>query len=146
LAILLGAASVGREELVLAAQARSILQFIGLTARADQLASALPYGELRLLEVAIALAAKPRLLLLDEPVCGLNPAETANFMALLRRIRALDVTVLLVEHDMKMVMGVSDRIICLNQGRIIADGTPEAIRSNAEVVRAYLGTQRAATS
>jgi branched-chain amino acid transport system ATP-binding protein len=65
-------------------------------------------------------------------------------MALLSRIRALDVTVLLVEHDMKMVMGVSDRIICLNQGRIIADGTPEAIRSNAEVVRAYLGTQRAA--
>jgi branched-chain amino acid transport system ATP-binding protein len=144
LAILLGAASVGREEQVLAAQARTLLQFIGLTARADQLASALPYGELRLLEVAIALAAKPRLLLLDEPVCGLNPAETANFMVLLRRIRALHVTVLLVEHDMKMVMGVSDRIICLNQGRIIADGTPEAIRSNAEVVRAYLGTQRAA--
>jgi branched-chain amino acid transport system ATP-binding protein len=144
LAILLGAASVAREERALAAQANRILQFIGLAARAGQLASALPYGELRLLEVAIALAAKPRLLLLDEPVCGLNPAETANFMALLRSIRALDVTVLLVEHDMKMVMGVSDRIICLNQGRIIADGTPEAIRSNPEVVRAYLGTQRAA--
>ena len=144
LAILLGAASVAREELALAAEAKSILQFIGLGARADLLASALPYGELRLLEVAIALAAKPRLLLLDEPVSGLNPAETANFMALLRSIRALGVTVLLVEHDMKMVMGVSDRIICLNQGRIIADGTPEAIRSNPEVVRAYLGTQRAA--
>jgi branched-chain amino acid transport system ATP-binding protein len=67
-------------------------------------------------------------------------------MRLLARIRALDVTVLLVEHDMKMVMGVSDRIICLNQGRVIADGTPEAIRGNAEVVRAYLGSQRAATS
>jgi len=144
LAILLGAASVAREERALATEARSILQFIGLEPRAGQLASALPYGELRLLEVAIALAAKPRLLLLDEPVCGLNPAETANFMRLLARIRALDVTVLLVEHDMKMVMGVSDRIICLNQGRVIADGTPEAIRGNAEVVRAYLGSQRAA--
>jgi branched-chain amino acid transport system ATP-binding protein len=118
------------------------LQFIGLGPRRDQLAAALPYGELRLLEVAIALAAKPRLLLLDEPVCGLNPAETANFMRLLQRIRGLDITVLLVEHDMKMVMGVSDRIVCLNQGRIIAVGTPAEIRNNADVVRAYLGTQR----
>jgi len=142
LAILLGAASVAQEERGLAAQAMEILQFIGLAPRAGQLAAALPYGELRLLEVAIALAAKPRLLLLDEPVCGLNPAETANFMQLLARIRALDITVLLVEHDMKMVMGVSDRIVCLNQGRIIADGTPTEIRNNAEVVRAYLGTQR----
>jgi branched-chain amino acid transport system ATP-binding protein len=141
-AILLGAASVAREERALAAQALEILHFIGLGARAGQLAASLPYGELRLLEVAIALAAKPRLLLLDEPVCGLNPAETANFMRLLARIRALDITVLLVEHDMKMVMGVSDRIVCLNQGRIIADGTPAEIRNNAEVVRAYLGTQR----
>jgi branched-chain amino acid transport system ATP-binding protein len=142
LAILMGASSVKREERALAAQALEILQFIGLGARRDQLAAALPYGELRLLEVAIALAAKPRLLLLDEPVCGLNPAETANFMRLLARIRALDITVLLVEHDMKMVMGVSDRIVCLNQGRIIADGTPAEIRNNADVVRAYLGTQR----
>jgi branched-chain amino acid transport system ATP-binding protein len=142
LAILLGAASVKREERALAAQALEILQFIGLGPRRDQLAAALPYGELRLLEVAIALAAKPRLLLLDEPVCGLNPAETANFMRLLQRIRGLDITVLLVEHDMKMVMGVSDRIVCLNQGRIIADGTPAEIRNNADVVRAYLGTQR----
>jgi branched-chain amino acid transport system ATP-binding protein len=142
LAILLGAARVAQEERGLAAQAMEILQFIGLAPRAGQLAAALPYGELRLLEVAIALAAKPRLLLLDEPVCGLNPAETASFMQLLARIRALDITVLLVEHDMKMVMGVSDRIVCLNQGRIIADGTPTEIRNNAEVVRAYLGTQR----
>jgi branched-chain amino acid transport system ATP-binding protein len=142
LAILMGAASVKREERALAAQALEILQFIGLGPRRDQLAAALPYGELRLLEVAIALAAKPRLLLLDEPVCGLNPAETANFMRLLQRIRGLDITVLLVEHDMKMVMGVSDRIVCLNQGRIIADGTPAEIRNNADVVRAYLGTQR----
>ena len=142
LAILLGAARVAAEEAALAAEARSILQFIGLEARAAQLASSLPYGELRLLEVAIALAAKPRLLLLDEPVCGLNPAETASFMKLLARIRALGTTILLVEHDMKMVMGVSDRIVCLNQGRVIAEGAPADIRSNPEVVRAYLGTQR----
>jgi branched-chain amino acid transport system ATP-binding protein len=143
LAILLGAGSVGREERALAAEALETLAFIGLAARAEQLAASLPYGELRLLEVAIALASRPQLLLLDEPVCGLNPAETQSFMKLIARIRAGGVTILLVEHDMRMVMGVSDRIVCLNQGRIIAEGPPAAIRSNPEVVRAYLGAQRA---
>jgi branched-chain amino acid transport system ATP-binding protein len=143
LAILLGAGSVGREERALAAEALETLAFIGLAARAQQLAASLPYGELRLLEVAIALASRPQLLLLDEPVCGLNPAETQSFMKLIARIRAGGVTILLVEHDMRMVMGVSDRIVCLNQGRIIAEGPPAAIRSNPEVVRAYLGAQRA---
>ena len=107
--------------------------------RAAQTAASLPYGELRLLEVAIALAARPRLLLLDEPVSGMNPVETASFMKLLAQIRALGITVLLVEHDMKMVMGVSDRIVCLNHGRIIATGSPGEIQKNPEVVRAYLG-------
>jgi branched-chain amino acid transport system ATP-binding protein len=143
LAILLGAGSVGREERALAAEALETLAFIGLAARAQQLAASLPYGELRLLEVAIALASRPQLLLLDEPVCGLNPAETQSFMKLIARIRAGGVTILLVEHDMRMVMGVSDRIVCLNQGRIIAEGPPAAIRSNPEVVRAYLGAQGA---
>jgi branched-chain amino acid transport system ATP-binding protein len=142
LAILLGAGSVAAEEAALVSEAQKTLHFIGLAARADQLAASLPYGELRLLEVAIALAARPKLLLLDEPVCGLNPAETADFMKLIDRIRALGMTILLVEHDMKMVMGVSDRIVCLNQGRIIAEGAPAEIRNNPEVVRAYLGTQR----
>jgi branched-chain amino acid transport system ATP-binding protein len=139
LAILLGLPSVAREERALAQEAKRILGFVELDARAEQLASALPYGELRLLEVAIALAAKPRLLLLDEPVSGMNPAETASFMKMLGRIRALGITILLVEHDMRMVMGVSDRVICLNHGRIIASGSPGEIQRNPEVIRAYLG-------
>jgi branched-chain amino acid transport system ATP-binding protein len=143
LGILLGARSVAREEAALLEEARETLRFIGLESRMGEIAASLPYGELRLLEVAIALAAKPRLLLLDEPVSGMNPAETASFMKLLARIRERGITVLLVEHDMKMVMGVSDRIVCLNQGRIIADGTPAEIRGDAEVVRAYLGAKYA---
>jgi branched-chain amino acid transport system ATP-binding protein len=139
LAILLGLRSVAREERELAREAVEILRFVGLEPRAGQIAASLPYGELRLLEVAVALAARPRLLLLDEPVSGMNPVETAGFMKLLAEIRALGITVLLVEHDMRMVMGVSDRIVCLNHGRIIASGTPGQIQRDAEVVRAYLG-------
>jgi branched-chain amino acid transport system ATP-binding protein len=141
LAILAGLPSVAREEVQLAREVGEILRFVGLTGRADAIAASLPYGELRLLEVAVALAAKPTLLLLDEPVSGMNPVETASFMRLLGEIRARGITVLLVEHDMKMVMGVSDRIVCLNQGRIIASGTPAEIQGHPEVIRAYLGTK-----
>ena len=141
LAILAGLPSVAREEAQLAREVGDILRFVGLKSRTDTVAAALPYGELRLLEVAVALAAKPTLLLLDEPVSGMNPVETASFMKLLGEIRARGITVLLVEHDMKMVMGVSDRIVCLNQGRIIASGTPADIQGHPEVVRAYLGTK-----
>ena len=140
--ILLGRPRVSAEERRLADEARRILDLVGLSRRADDLAGSLAYGEQRLLEVAVALAARPSLLLLDEPVSGMNPTETSSFMRLLERIRGGDVTVLLVEHDMRMVMGISDRIVVLNQGSIIAEGRPAEIQQNPEVIRAYLGHGR----
>ncbi len=137
--ILLGLPRVRAEERTLRALAAEILELVGIPERRDELASELPYGEQRRLEVAIALAAKPSLLLLDEPVSGMNPSETAAFMEIVATIRGTGTTILLVEHDMKMVMGVSDRVIVLNQGAIIASGTPEAIQRDPEVIRAYLG-------
>lgn len=142
-AIMLGLSAVARDERDRRDAARDILRFMALEGRAAEPAASLPYGEQRLLEVAIALAARPSLLLLDEPVSGMNPAEKARFMGTLAKIRERGITVLLVEHDMRTVMGVSDRVICLSQGRIIADGSPQAIQAHPEVIQAYLGERAA---
>ncbi|MDB5591601.1 ABC transporter ATP-binding protein [Enterovirga sp.] len=142
LQVLLGLPSVGAEQRRLCERAAEILDFVGLGGRQDQLANALPYGEQRLLGVAIALAADPALLLLDEPVSGMNATETTSFMAILAKIRARGITTLLVEHDMRMVMEVSDRVVVLNQGRIIASGVPSEIQRHPEVIQAYLGQGR----
>jgi branched-chain amino acid transport system ATP-binding protein len=143
LAIMLGLPAVARDEEERRNAAWDILRFMALEARAGERAASLPYGEQRLLEVAIALAARPSLLLLDEPVSGMNPTEKARFRGTLAKIRERGITVLLVEHDMRTVMGVSDRVICLSQGRIIADGSPKAIQAHPEVIRAYLGERAA---
>ncbi len=112
----------------------------GLTAKADWNAGALPYGDQRKLEIARAMCTRPRLLCLDEPAAGLNPRETADLSQLLKSIRdEQDVSILLIEHDMGMVMGISDHIVVLDYGKKIADGPPEAIRTDEAVIKAYLG-------
>jgi branched-chain amino acid transport system ATP-binding protein len=126
------------------AKARAALDLVGLAAKAEQRAASLPYGDQRRLEIARAMAPSPRLLLLDEPAAGMNPAETEAMAALIRQIRGEGVTVLLVEHDMGFVMGLSDRVAALNFGRLIADGPPGAIRQDAAVIEAYLGPNVAA--
>ena len=137
--ILLAVPRVRAEDRDLRRRAEEILEVVGLASHAHDLGSTLAYGAQRLLEVAVALAAKPSLLLLDEPVSGMNPAETASFMAMLGKIRERGITILLVEHDMRMVMGVSNQVVVLNQGAVIAAGTPEEIQRNPEVISAYLG-------
>jgi|TARA_B110000971_G_scaffold109597_1_gene112280 branched-chain amino acid transport system ATP-binding protein len=137
--VLLGLPRVSIENTRLEERALEILDLVGLSNRASDMASDLAYGELRLLEVAIALAAEPALLLLDEPASGMNPSETASFMKTVSKIRDEGTTILLVEHDMRMVMGISDRVVVLNQGEIIASGTPKEIQNNPKVIHAYLG-------
>ena len=120
-------------------QALKILDFIGLLPRKDDLTMNLPHGLQRALGVAVAVAAEPKLLLLDEPFTGMNPEETRHMMDVVRKVRDRGVTVLLVEHDMQAVMGLCDRITVLNFGQLLAEGTPDAIRQHPEVIQAYLG-------
>ena len=131
---------VREEERLLAEEARRLVDFVGLSGRAGELATALPYGEQRLVELAVALGARPRLLLLDEPASGMTAGEKVRVADLVRRVCAEGVTVFLVEHDMRLVMGISDRVLVLDHGRLIADGAADEVRRDPGVIRAYLGT------
>jgi branched-chain amino acid transport system ATP-binding protein len=136
---LLRTAAQRRELGAVRRQADEVLEFLAMSAVRDVEARALSYGEQRHLAIAIALAAQPVLLMLDEPAAGLTPAESRRLMDLVAQIRERGITVLLVEHDMKVVMGLCDRIVVLDHGKKIAEGAPRAIRENPDVIRVYLG-------
>jgi branched-chain amino acid transport system ATP-binding protein len=139
LEVLAGRRRLVAEEKTLVANAAEIIEFVGLGHRRREVASALPYGEQRLVELAVALAVRPRVLLLDEPGAGMTGPEKTVVSGLIRRVREQGVTVLLVEHDMRLVMGISDTVIALDGGRVIAEGSPAAIQAHPDVIRAYLG-------
>lgn len=140
-ATLLNLPAVRRQERRSIALVRELLDFVGLADKETWSADSLAYGEQRRLEIARALALQPRLLLLDEPAAGMNPRETEDLMALIAAIQERDITVLLIEHDMNLVMNISKRIVVFDQGRVIAQGPPRHIRQNSKVIEAYLGKE-----
>jgi branched-chain amino acid transport system ATP-binding protein len=143
LSALVPMAGARAEEQRVEAEAYDLLRRTGLSAQAETAAAVLPYGQKRLLEITRALAAQPKLLLLDEPAAGLNKQETETLATLLRAIAATGTAILLIEHDMSLVMGVTDHIAVLDFGRLIARGTPDEIKRNKDVLAAYLGTEEA---